>query len=379
MIQNSDFDQIRPYTDAEVHHVIEGLCKEPYFIRMIPALIPGVPVDNVVAKLKTINSKEEFQVEFIIPFLNGLIKNTTAGVTMSGLENIEKDGSYLFITNHRDIILDSAFLNVKLHENGFKTTEIGIGDNLLIYNWITDIVKLNKSFVVKRGLPVRQQMEASAQLSSFIRYSINSLEQNIWLAQREGRSKDGNDQTQGSVLKMLNLSGEGQLVDNFKQLNIVPVSISYEFDPCDYLKAYQYQLKRDDPEYKKTKDEDLSHMNMGLFGRKGHVHFSVGTPIHAELDAIAGLAKNEQITAITELIDRQIHHNYHLWPGNYVAYDMLEKSDKFADKYTAEEKKEFVDYVNEHVSRLTNPDVEFVMGKILGMYANPVYNQLKTE
>lgn len=378
MTQNPDFDQIRPFRDEEVSAAIDKLVNEPYFVRMIPALFPGTPVEAIIAKLRSVKCIEDFQTGLIIPFLDNVIKTSTYGVSASGIENLDKNKSYLFITNHRDIVLDSAFLNVKLHEAGFKTTEIGIGDNLLIYDWITGLVKLNKSFVVKRGLPVRQQMEASGTLSAFIRDSIVNQNQNIWLAQREGRSKDGNDMTQGAVLKMLNISGKSSsMVDNIKELNVVPVSISYEFDPCDYLKAYQYQLKRDDPDYKKSQKEDLTHMSMGITGKKGHVHFSFGTPITPELEQITDPNKNVQVQAIVDIIDNQIYHNYHLWPGNYVAYDVLEKTDRFRANYTDEDMKAFMHYVNEHISRLEDADHAFIYDTILKMYANPVYNYLK--
>ncbi len=380
MTENIDFEEIRPFNDDEVSAVINSLCNEPYFLRILPALFPSTPIDAVVAKLKTVKSIETWQEDFIIPFLNNVIANSTDGLTASGIENLDPEKSYLFITNHRDIVLDSAFLNVKLHEKGFKTTEIGIGDNLLIYDWITDVVKLNKSFIVKRGLPVRQMMEASGTLSAFIRYSITQQHQNIWLAQREGRSKDGNDQTQGSVLKMLNLSGKSQsMVENIKELNVVPVSISYEYDPCDYLKAYQFQQKRDNPEYKKSQKEDLTHMTMGITGKKGRIHFSFGTPISESLDSITDPNKNVQVQAIAEIIDAQIYKNYHMWPGNYVAYDMLEKSDRFRSLYTDDEKKAFLHYINEHVFRLEDPDSDFIYDTILKMYANPVYNYIKAQ
>ncbi|MCQ2226317.1 MAG: acyltransferase [Bacteroidales bacterium] len=380
MTENIDFEEIRPFNDDEVSAVINSLCNEPYFLRILPALFPSTPIDAVVAKLRTVKSIETWQEDFIIPFLNNVIANSTDGLTASGIENLDPEKSYLFITNHRDIVLDSAFLNVKLHEKGFKTTEIGIGDNLLIYDWITDVVKLNKSFIVKRGLPVRQMMEASGTLSAFIRYSITQQHQNIWLAQREGRSKDGNDQTQGSVLKMLNLSGKSQsMVENIKELNVVPVSISYEYDPCDYLKAYQFQQKRDNPEYKKSQKEDLTHMTMGITGKKGRIHFSFGTPISESLDSITDPNKNVQVQAIAEIIDAQIYKNYHMWPGNYVAYDMLEKSDRFRSLYTDDEKKAFLHYINEHVFRLEDPDSDFIYDTILKMYANPVYNYIKAQ
>lgn len=377
MEQTHDFEQIRPFTDEEVVPVIEQLCKEPYFVGILGYIFPGSPATEVLEKLRTIKTIDEFQQRFIIPFLDNLMKNTTEGVTADGVEKLNKDGGYLFVSNHRDIILDSALINIKLHERGFDTTEIGIGDNLLIYDWITDLVKLNKSFVVKRNLPVRQMMAASETLSAFIRQSIVDDKQNIWIAQREGRSKDGNDLTQGSVLKMFNLSGTGDMVDNFKELNIVPVSISYELDPCDYLKAYQSQLKRDDATYQKSQREDLVHMNTGLNGRKGRVHLSFGTPITTELNELRELNKNAFITAVAEKIDRQIHRNYKLWPGNYVAYDIMTKSSTYSTEYTLKEKTEFIEYVNEHISRLDNPDEEYIFDYIIKMYANPVVNKLK--
>lgn len=379
MTQEIDFDQIRPFNNDEVPAVIKKLCEQPYFLRVLTFVYPGVPVDSILEKLRNILTVDQFQEVFIFPFLDNLIKTTTHGVTTSGMESISPDQSYLFISNHRDIILDSALLNFKLHEKGIATTEIAIGDNLLIYDWITDLVKLNKSFVVRRNLPVRKMMEASETLSAFIRDSIESKHQNIWIAQREGRSKDGDDQTQGSVLKMLNLSGEGSLVDNFRDLHIVPVSISYEYDPCDYLKAFQFQLKRDDPQYKKSQRDDLTHMATGLRGRKGRIHIAFGKPIAGDLEPFADLGKNAQITAIAELIDQQIHHDYHLWAANYVAYDLLHDVAEYSSQYTSEEKSEFVDYIDEHISRLDDCDESFVRQQILQMYANPVLNKRKTD
>ncbi len=380
MVQETDFEEIRPFRDDEVPGVIEQLCKQPYFSRVLSFVLPGKPLSEAMDSLKQIKTIDEFQQDFALPFLNNLIKNTTHGVTASGTESLNNQESYVFISNHRDIILDSALMNVKLTEKGIETTEIAIGDNLLIYEWITDLVKLNKSFVVRRNLPGREMMKASATLSAFIRDSVVNRHQNIWIAQREGRSKDGNDQTQGSVLKMLNLSGEKDVVSNFKELRIVPVSIAYEFDPCDYLKAYQFQLKRDNPNYKKSQDDDLTHMTTGLHGRKGRVHISFDKPLGtAELDQYADLNRNAQFTAIAEELDRHIHKNYHLWPDNYVAYDMLNKNTANADKYTEAEKTEFLEYIGEHMSRLDDYDEEFVREQILHMYANPVINKLKAE
>ncbi len=377
MADNQKFDEIRPFRDNEVAEVIKSLCEVPYFLNILGRLIPNVPVEAIVAKLKSLRTVSEFQHEFIIPYLNGLEKNCTDGITASGLEALDPKGGYIFMSNHRDIILDSAFMNVKLDGAGLNTTEIAIGSNLLIYDWIVDLVKLNKSFVVKRDLPVRQMMEASATLSAYIRDRITEGHQNIWIAQREGRSKDGNDKTQGAVLKMLNLSGKSDIISNFAELNIVPVAITYEYDPCDALKAYQYQQKRDNPEYKKSKNEDLTHMSTGLNGRKGHVHFAFGTPINNELPKIAGMAKNDQITAIAEMIDRQIYANYRLYPDNYIALDAIDGETKHSDHYTKEQRDAFMAYADQKIAAIEGADHDYVLGQMLQAYANPLINQEK--
>ncbi len=375
---NQDFEQIRPFNDNEVKAAIEELLAQQYFHRILTFLYPMEPQQKVIDRLRACQTVEQFQNVFILPFVGTIINTTTNGITASGFDQLDIfSKTYLFMSNHRDIILDSALINYQLYEKGAPTTEIAIGDNLLIYDWITALVKLNKAFVVKRNLPVRQTLEASAVLSAFIRDSIEKQHQNIWIAQREGRSKDGDDQTQGSVLKMLNLSGGEDLIENMKGLNIVPVSISYEYDPCDYLKAHYFQLKRDDPEYKKSQNDDLTDMVTGLRGRKGRIHLAYGEPISDKLDALRGENKNAQIQAIADMIDDEIHSMYHLWPANYVAYDMVNRSLTYVDRYTTEDKSEFLEYVNEHISRLDECDHDFVFETILQMYAKPVVNKLK--
>jgi hypothetical protein len=378
MTETLDFSSIRPYEDHEIHEVFERLVKEKTFLQLIQFLYPDYPTETLTQKFTQIKTIKEFQFEVIYPYVQEVLKNTTEGFDCSGLDKLDPKASYLFISNHRDIILDSAILNILLVKNGFDTTEIAIGDNLLILPWITDLVKLNRSFIVKRNIPVRQMMEASTLLSNYIRNTLTRKNRSIWIAQREGRSKDGDDRTQPSLLKMLNISGKGDIVQNFRDLKIVPVSISYELDPCDYLKAYEFQQKRDNPNYSKTQADDLKHMGNGIRGRKGRVHFSIGTPIDAELDEIAKLGnKSDQLQALAESIDSQIHSNYVLWPGNFVACDVLNNNNAFASKYTGEDKKRFLDYINEHISRAKDADTEFIFNTLMEMYANPVRNFFK--
>ncbi len=377
--QQLDFESIRPYEDHEIQMVFNRLKGEQSFLNLLGFLYPHIPPTAIMDKVMHITSIRQFQTEIISAYVKGVIESTTKGVTVEGLDRLNPEESYLFISNHRDIVLDPAILNVLLFENGFNTTEIAIGDNLLIFPWITDLVKLNRTFIVNRNLPVKQMMESSRRLSSYIRYTLNTKKHSIWIAQREGRSKDGNDRTQVSLLKMLNISGEKTLPENFKELRLVPVSISYEYDPCDYLKAVEFYNKKVNPDYQKTQNDDLRHMGTGLRGRKGRVHFSFGDPITDEINIIEALTvKNDQFTALAEMIDQHVHQNYHLWPGNYIAWDLLNNSTEHTSHYSEAEKTVFIEYLNDHIQRAKLDD-EFIRTSLLEMYANPLVNQKSYE
>ncbi|HBX88979.1 MAG TPA: glycerol acyltransferase [Marinilabiliaceae bacterium] len=374
--QQLNFESIRPYEDHEVQTVFNRLKNEESFLKLIGFLYPDSPPTLFLDSLKNVSTIRQFQEEVISAYVIDIIDKTTNGVSVEGLDNLNQDVAHLFISNHRDIILDPAILNVLLFKNGANTTEIAIGDNLLIYPWITDLVKLNRTFIVKRNLPLKQMLESSRLLSQYIRYTLTEKKHSIWIAQREGRSKDGNDRTQVSLLKMLNISGQESIMKNFKQLNIVPVSISYEFDPCDYLKAKEFQLKRDDPNYQKTKDDDLMHMGTGLRGRKGRVHFAFGKPLQEELNPIDALTvKNDQFSALAEIIDSHVHQNYKLWPSNYIAWDIFNNSRQYSDNYSDEEKAIFLEYVEDHISRIPEMDRDFIFNSLMEMYANPLENK----
>ena len=378
MTTELNFDSIRPYKDEEIHEVFERLINEVSFLELIKFLYPNFSTEQFLKKLLSIQSINQFQTEVIYPYVKEVLRTTTKGITHSGIDKLDPNGHYLFISNHRDIVLDSAILNILMVENKFNTTEIAIGDNLLIYPWITDLVKLNKSFIVQRNLPVRQMMESTKRLSTYIRETLTKRNQSIWIAQREGRSKDGDDRTQVSLLKMLNMSGNGNFADNFGEINIVPVSISYEYDPCDYLKALEFQMKRDDSEYKKSQADDLKHMGAGLRGRKGRVHFGFGTPIKKELKDLDSMAKNDQLQGLAELIDTQIHNNYKFYPGNFIADDLFTDHQRHIDKYTNEDKSTFLAYLDEHLSRIEG-DKDFLHNTLLEMYGNPVKNFYTVE
>ena len=377
MEQLFDFDAIRPYEDNEIQAVFDRLIDEPVFIEFIQFLYPDRKAEAFVEDLSKLKSLRDFQQCVIVPYLQSIVDNSTNGITSSGWENIEKGKSYFFISNHRDIILDSAFLNYLMFENGFDTTEIAIGDNLLVYPWINDLVRLNKSFIVNRNVTIRQMLEVSKRLSAYIKFAQQEKGNSIWMAQREGRSKDANDRTHDAVLKMLNMSGEGNFIRNMEELNIVPVSISYEFDPCDFLKAREYLLKCRDGNYKKEQKDDLWSMSTGLKGFKGKVHFHICEPINPQLKPLEAIEnRNSQISSLAQVIDYNIHKNYNLFLGNYIAFDCFTNSNRFKEKYTKKEKETFLSYINGQVDKVfeKEADSDKLQLSILEMYANPLIN-----
>ncbi len=376
---NEEFDEIRPYHDEELPQIFEELIADPAFRQAAATVMPDVPFEAVAQKMRACKTKLEFQKTFCYGLLWKLAADTTDGLTLDHTSLPDKKIAYTYISNHRDIILDSGFLSILLVDQGMDTVEIAIGDNLLIYPWIKKFVRVNKSFIVLRALSMRQKLEASARMSRYIHHTIGEKNQSIWIAQREGRAKDANDRTQDSVLKMLAMGGEGHIVDRLMELNIAPLAISYEYDPCDFLKAQEFQLKRDVPDYKKTTADDLLNMQTGLFGYKGRVHFQTGACINDELAGIdRSLPKPELFARLSALIDKRIHGNYQMGPNNYVAHDLLEGNEAFASHYTAEDKQRFVTYVDRQLDRITldNKDVPFLREKMFLMYANPLKNYL---
>ncbi len=376
----AEFDEIRPYSPEELPQVFEELIADPNYKKIIQYAFPSVPFEVIANKMRQCKTNLEFQKVFSYNLIKGIEQKSSKGVTMdcTALGN-NKQQNFTFISNHRDIILDSGFLSVLLVEEGRNTVEIAIGDNLLIYPWIKKLVRINKSFIVQRALTMRQMLESSARLSRYMHYAIKEKHENIWIAQREGRAKDSNDRTQDSILKMMAMADEGNVIDRLVSLHIVPLAISYEYDPCDYLKAKEFQLKRDIPDFKKTTNDDLLNMQTGLTGYKGYVHFQMNECIDEKLKLLdVKLPKQELFTQISILIDKSIHKNYRIYPNNYIAYDLLKKEQRFSDKYNKEEKIYFTNYLKKQLNRieLSQKDESFLLEKLLIMYANPLINYL---
>ena len=426
-IVNSQLDEykdIRPYEAGEMKQAFEELLADRQFQLVLKGFAPWLPkwVRNGLLRLAFTGVKTplDFQKRFMKPVVKWIIRKHTDGCSFEDkalkIENSElrmensdmsQHGNetnqqglqgnhnsqfstlnsqlrYTFVSNHRDIVLDSAFLDVMLVDNGYPTTvEIGIGDNLLIYPWIKRLVRMNKAFTVRRGLTAHEMMRSSQLMSSYIHYAVTKKKENIWSAQREGRAKDSDDRTQESVLKMLAMGNSvvgASAADSLRELNIVPLTISYEFDPCDYLKAQEFQQKRDNPAFKKSRQDDLDNMKTGIFGYKGRVHYQCADCINTWLDELGSLPRNEFYAELSRRMDRELHRNYRLYPCNYIALDELNGNRDHAEHYTDADKQRFEKYLAGQLAKITipNKDEAFLRERMLTMYANPVRNKMKS-
>lgn len=375
----SIYDDIRPFDPEELPAAFERLLSDAQFQQVLGYLYPGVPLEAIKTKMMACKTNLEFQLAFCYGFLKDLMSKASKGFDMN-VEAVDVTKRYTFVSNHRDIVLDSALLDVLLYDAGFNTTcEIAIGDNLLSLPWVKDLVRLNKSFIVQRSLSPREFLMASKKMAEYMHYVVGEKNDNIWIAQREGRAKDSNDRTQPSILKMMAMGGEGSPVDRLRQLHIVPLAISYEYDPCDFLKAAEFQLKRDVPGWKKTALDDVNSMRTGIMGYKGEVHYHCAPCIDGFLDNLSpDIPKTKVFDVIAEHIDKEIFRNYRLYPSNYIALDMLEGNEAHAGRYTAEDKAAFEKYLQGQIARIDipNKDEEFLRERMLTMYANPARNSL---
>lgn len=375
----SIYDDIRPFDPEELPAAFERLLSDAQFQQVLGYLYPGVPLGAVKTKMMACKTNLEFQLAFCYGFLKDLMAKASKGFDMN-VEAVDVTKRYTFVSNHRDIVLDSALLDVLLYDAGFNTTcEIAIGDNLLSLPWVKDLVRLNKSFIVQRSLSPREFLMASKKMAEYMHYVVGEKNDNIWIAQREGRAKDSNDRTQPSILKMMAMGGEGSPVDRLRQLHIVPLAISYEYDPCDFLKAAEFQLRRDVPGWKKTALDDVNSMRTGIMGYKGEVHYHCAPCIDGFLDNLSpDIPKTKVFDIIAEHIDKEIFRNYRLYPSNYIALDMLEGNEAHAGRYTAEDKAVFEKYLQGQIARIDipNKDEAFLRERMLTMYANPARNSL---
>ncbi|MBO4658903.1 MAG: 1-acyl-sn-glycerol-3-phosphate acyltransferase [Prevotella sp.] len=378
----SEFDSIRPYEPEELPEVYERLLADSQFQAVLAALYPGVPVEVMGAKMRQCKSNLEFQKTFCYGFLADLLDKASKGCEFDS-HAIDNSRRYTFVSNHRDIVLDSALLDKLLVDAGFDTTcEIAIGDNLLSLPWVRDLVRVNKSFIVERSLPPRQMLLASRRLSDYMHFAIGQKNENLWIAQREGRAKDSDDRTQPAILKMMAMGGEGSVCDRLAALHIVPLSISYEFDPCDFLKAKEFQQKRDDEGFRKSAQDDVVSMRTGIMGYKGHIHYHCAPCVDDFLLSLdPAIGKVELFDRLAAHIDMEIHRHYRLYPVNYVALDLLEQTDAHGAQYTEADKASFVQYIEHQLAKidLPHPDLPYLRERMLTMYAMPARNFLAVQ
>ena len=383
---NKEFDDIRAYGPEDLPEAYERLTADPQFKAVVEKVFPHVPFEALSAKLKQCKTNLDFQVTFCYPFLKDLLSKASTGCDID-ITNIDINRRYTFVSNHRDIVLDSALLDVMLIDSGFKTTcEIAIGDNLLAAPWIKDLVRVNKSFIVLRSAGIREMLTNSKRMSEYMHLVINEKNDNIWIAQREGSAKDSDDRTQEAILKMMAMGGEGSATERLRQLHIVPLSISYEYDPCDYLKAAEFQLKRDIEGWKKSKQDDVLSMQTGIMGFKGAIHYHCAPAIDDYLEQIpADTPKGDVFKVVASHIDKCIHSNYRLYPNNLAALDILEGTSHGG--YSESEKATFEQYIAKQLSKTVDmlnklgitPDKPFLRERMLTMYANPARNKKNIE
>ncbi len=371
-----EFEDIRPYYDDEIKLVATKLITDPVFMQLINYLWPSMTFEDVKQKLAKVNSSQDFQLEFMHGAIRKVLELSATELSSSGFEHLDKTKSYLFVANHRDILLDAAILQVLLVEHGFQTSEISFGSNLKEKGFINEFVKLNRMFTVLRDGSSKELYEISRKLSAYVRHTLVDKKVSLWIAQRNGRTKDGCDITQNGLLKMLNISGKKTFSENFQQLNIVPLTISYEYEPCDYLKTQETYLANLNTKYVKSPGEDLNSIITGIKQFKGKIHLTVGKPIEKkDLVAIDVFENdNDKIKAFAAMLDKLIYSNYKTNPVNFIAADILEKSYKRADKYNSEEKQSFINYIEESLKKIKG-EREQVKQLFLKIYATPVLNK----
>ena len=372
----SKYDHIRPYHDNEVNQALKAIGSHPMVKSMLKFIYPQANEEYIEEQLANCNSIRDFQTSIITRGIQNVLSRSSHGLTTSGFDKLEKDTAYFYISNHRDILLDTCLINISLFYNDLIMTASAIGDNLVKKSFLMELARLNRNFLVQRDLGPREMLKSSKLMSEYMSEKVLVDNRSIWIAHREGRTKDGNDLTQQGVLKMIALGrGETPIFDYFKKIKIVPIAISYEFDPTDMYKMPELMAKHYEEEYIKSSNEDFNSILKGLTGQKKRIHISAGEVLDLELDEIANSQEpvNKQFQKLASVIDDKIHYYYKLWPTNYIAYDMLFKTDKYIANYSDKEKRQFERRVERRVDMSDNVALQ----SFLSMYANPVFNKEK--
>jgi hypothetical protein len=374
MFREEDFEDIRPYYDQEINPALKRIISNPFFDKILEFLFPGEDHDQIRQKLAATSSALDFQLHFMHPLVNSIIRKTSDGLSSDGFEQLTPGTPYLFVANHRDIVLDSAILQMLLFDYGHPTSEITFGSNLMINQFVVDLGKVNRMFKVERGGNKAELLRNSQKLSAYIRHTITNKKASIWIAQRPGRTKNGNDKTEAGLLKMINMSGGDNFIDSYRELNVVPLVISYEYEPCCTFKIKEMLITMQTGSYQKRPEEDLLSIITGITQPKGRIQMSIGKPVNLYLDqADEKDTLNNKLIRLAELIDAEVYRHYKLWPNNYIAFDMLNNNQEYISLYTPEEKGKFLKYMENEIRGLAG-ERKIIEELFLEIYANPLIN-----
>ena len=369
------FEFTRPYNDSEIPAAVARVAESPFFGSIAHYLFPGIDVETIRQQLLQVKTIKEFQQRYMLHAINSILRQTSTGLASSGFEQLDKAHNYMFIANHRDILLDAAILQILLDKNGLDTSEITFGSNLMQGGLVIDIGKMNKMFRIVRGGSVHDFYKNSLEVSSYMRYALLEKKQSVWIAQRNGRTKNGDDHTEIAVLKMFSISSSKPFIENMDELNITPIVISYEYEPCDFLKTQELYISQYQ-RYIKEPGEDLNSILKGIKQQKGGISVSVAPTIsREELQDCDKHEKNDKFVQLAQLIDKRVYSHYKLWKTNFIAYDMLEEGERYASQYSDTEKDAFIQYMEEGLRSLVG-EADELKQIFLNIYANPVRNKL---
>ena len=370
---DNNFEDTRPYNDNEIPEAIKRVSESIYFYNVVKHIFPDADMRLFIDDFRKITTVEQFQVQVMDNVIRKIMAQTANGFSYSGLEQLTNEKSYMFLSNHRDILLDSAILQVILHECGLKTSEITFGSNLMASQFIIDIGRMNKMFKIVRGGTMREIFNNSLKVSQYMRYAITQKHQSTWIAQRNGRTKNGFDSTEVAVLKMFSMSSSAEFVSNLLELNITPIAISYEYEPCDFLKTRELYISQK-KQYVKEEGEDIASIMHGVNQYKGHIHLSVCESVtEEELKKCDEFNHNEKYKSLAEIIDSKIYKNYKLYKTNYIAHDLLYDEKKYTSAYSDEEKEAFIQYMNSGLKDIEG-EIEELRKIFLQIYATPINN-----
>ena len=379
MEKECDFEDLRPYSDSEVPTALKRMANSHWFPMMVKLFFPNVDMEQCRANFLGLTTVDDFQRGVVMKVMDHIVDTTMTSFQCKGTEIMADGRPHVLISNHRDIVLDPALLNIAFLKKGIPSSEITFGDNLIKSDFIAEFCKVNKMVPILREGTARDFYKNSIKMSAYMRHVVTQKHQSIWIAQRNGRAKNGNDKTEIGVLKMFSLSSCSNFVNSMDELSITPVSVSYEYDPCDFLKAAEVYISTYQ-KYMKGRNEDLNSIMKGFIQPKGNVEYVVTKPITLEeLQYCDTFDKNEKFTHLADIIDQRIYSSYKLHKTNFIAHDMLSGKSQFANRYTQADYNNFADYMRSGIAEMDFPNCDDIESVFLHIYSTPVDNCLKYQ